>query len=530
MNKATAVVGFILSFIAGMMLMWGINARKGEGGILKDSSSASAGSKKVNPGAVKVDLFIMSQCPYGVQAFNGMKDAIKQLGNDVDFNVEYIGNTTPSGDLSSMHGPNEVTGNIIQMCANKHIPAKYIDFVSCQNKNYREVATNWEACATEVGVQPDKLRACIKGEEGKKMLAESFQRAQQKGATGSPTIYIGGKQYSGGRRTNDFLRAICAEYKGKKPQVCTSIPEAPKVNVTILSDKRCTECQPERYQGMIKARVANPVVKIVDYSDPEGQKLYEATKPGNLPVIIFDKTLEADKEAADQFKRGAREAGEYKVAPLGGEWNPVCMGEGGCDKEECKNTIACRKEEKNKLEVFVMSQCPFGVKALNAMEEVLKNFDKKIDFKVNFIGGGDAKSGLTGMHGQAEVDENIREICAIKHYPKDYKWMEYVLCRNKDIRSTKWEECAKGDIKADVIKKCFEGDEGKQLLEASYKYSQGLGFGASPTWLANNKYKFSGVDAETIKKNLCEHNKELKGCENKLSGNSGAPVQGGCGN
>ena len=34
MNKATAVVGFILSFIAGMMLMWGINARKGEGGIL----------------------------------------------------------------------------------------------------------------------------------------------------------------------------------------------------------------------------------------------------------------------------------------------------------------------------------------------------------------------------------------------------------------------------------------------------------------------------------------------------------------
>ncbi|HQP39702.1 MAG TPA: DsbA family protein, partial [Polyangiaceae bacterium] len=249
MNKATAVVGFILSFIAGMMLMWGINARKGEGGILKDSSSASAGSKKVNPGAVKVDLFIMSQCPYGVQAFNGMKDAIKQLGNDVDFNVEYIGNTTPSGDLSSMHGPNEVTGNIIQMCANKHIPAKYIDFVSCQNKNYREVATNWEACATEVGVQPDKLRACIKGEEGKKMLAESFQRAQQKGATGSPTIYIGGKQYSGGRRTNDFLRAICAEYKGKKPQVCTSIPEAPKVNVTILSDKRCTECQPERYQG-----------------------------------------------------------------------------------------------------------------------------------------------------------------------------------------------------------------------------------------------------------------------------------------
>jgi hypothetical protein len=54
---------------------------------------------------------------------------------------------------------------------------------------------------------------------------------------------------------------------------------------------------------------------------------------------------------------------------------------------------------------------------------------------------------------------------------------------------------------------------------------------ASPTWLANNKFKFSGVDPETIKSNLCAHNK-LKGCENKLSGQA-APAPGakqpGCG-
>jgi hypothetical protein len=207
------------------------------------------------------------------------------------------------------------------------------------------------------------------------------------------------------------------------------------------------------------------------------------------------------------------------------------MSEGGCDKEECKNTISCRKEAPGKLELFVMSQCPFGVKGFNAMEEVLKNFKgTKLDFQVHFIGNGDAKSGLTAMHGQSEVDENIREICAMKYYAKDYKWMDYVLCRNKDIRSTDWQQCAKGDIKADTIKKCFEGEEGKKLLEESYKVSNGLGIGASPTWLANNKFKFSGIDAETIRKNLCDHNKDLKGCENKLSGQTGAPVQGGCGN
>ena len=50
---------------------------------------------------------------------------------------------------------------------------------------------------------------------------------------------------------------------------------------------------------------------------------------------------------------------------------------------------------------------------------------------------------------------------------------------------------------------------------------------ASPTWLANNQVKFSGIDAETIKKNFCSANPGLDGCENTLSGDSGAPA-GSC--
>ncbi len=532
MNKGTAVVGFILSFIAGMMLMWAINVRSKDGGgaISKDSGSITRG--KVNPGAVKAELYVMSQCPYGVQAVNTVKEVADKLGADLDLAIDYIGNSTPNGDLSSMHGPKEVAGDTVQLCAMKYAPGKYLNMMGCQNKNSREVDTNWEQCATEQGMPVDKIRTCMKGDEGKKLLGESFGRSKAKGATGSPTIYIAGKSYQGGRRANDFLRAICAEYKGKQPAACTSIPEAPKVNVTVLSDKRCAECQPERYVGMIKNRIANPVIKNLDFSDPEGKKLYDDLKPGNLPVVIFDNTLDGDKEAAEGFGRGLKAAGAFKVMAVGGEWNPVCMAEGGCALDECKNTLSCRKEAPNKLEVFVMAQCPFGVKGLNAMEEVLKNFGNKIDFTIHYIGDGDAKAGLKSMHGPGEVDEDIREMCAIKHYAKDYKYMGYILCRNKDIRSADWEACTgdKTGVDKAVIKKCFEGDEGKQLLEAEFKTSQSMGIGASPTWLANNRYKFSGVDAATVGKNLCDHNKELKGCENKLSGTAGAPVQGGGGN
>jgi hypothetical protein len=133
------------------------------------------------------------------------------------------------------------------------------------------------------------------------------------------------------------------------------------------------------------------------------------------------------------------------------------------------------------------------------------------------------------MHGQSEVDEDIRQVCAIKHYNKNYKWMEYLACRAKDYRATEWQKCATGGIDAKVIEKCATGDEGKKLFEADLQIAKGLKIGGSPSWIANGKYDFSGIEAEAIKKAFCAPNKnEIKGCEKTLSSNSGAP-QGGCG-
>ncbi|MBI4953843.1 MAG: thioredoxin domain-containing protein [Myxococcales bacterium] len=545
MKNGTVIAGFIVSFLAGMALMWGVDKSSGAPRATKDQPASGAigaakggvaeadgaGYGSAKPGAVRVDLYVMSQCPYGVQAENGFKDAVEKLGDDLDFRVEFIGDKTPSGDLSSMHGPKEVKGDMVQVCAQKHAPTKWFQMILCQNKNMREVDTNWEACATEGGLPVDKLRACLDGEEGKSLLAESFGRSKARGASGSPTIYIGGQKYSGGRRGNDFFRAICNAYTGDKPAACASIPESPKVNVTILTDKRCAECDTRRMEGQLKSAVANPVMKTLDYSDAEGKKLFADAKPGMLPVAIFDATLDADKEASTALARSIKASGSFKILSMGGAWNPQCADDKGCELDECKATLQCKAEEPGKLDVFVMSQCPFGVKGLDALQEVTKNFGGKVQLAIHFIGDGDAKT-LKSMHGQAEVDEDIREVCAIEHYGKDLKYMDYIWCRNKSIKDPNWQACTgeKTGIDTDVIKKCFEGDEGKELLAKSFAYSKMMGIGASPTWLANGKYKFSGVDPESIKTQFCAHNK-WDGCENKLTGpqNAGAAQPAGCG-
>jgi len=101
---------------------------------------------------------------------------------------------------------------------------------------------------------------------------------------------------------------------------------------------------------------------------------------------------------------------------------------------------AAVKSDVPKVQLFVMSQCPYGVQAENAIKPVLDALKDKISFELRFIANSDGKGGFTSLHGQAEVDENIRQVCAAKYAPDTY--MDYVICRNKNYRSTEWESCA----------------------------------------------------------------------------------------
>ena len=142
---------------------------------------------------------------------------------------------------------------------------------------------------------------------------------------------------------------------------------------------------------------------------------------------------------------------------------------------------------------------------------VLDNFGDDIDFHVNYIANENSDGSFSSLHGQPEVDENIRELCAMKYYPDSY--MNYVWCRNKDIKGD-YTNCAADFQK---IKTCASSNEGKKLLSQNIKLTNELGIGASPTWMVNNKYKFNGIDAETVKTNFCKYN-DVAGCDNALSG------------
>jgi predicted DsbA family dithiol-disulfide isomerase len=404
-----------------------------------------------------------------------------------------------------------------------------MDFVSCMNKSWRKIPENWESCAKETGMPVDKLKTCFQGQEGFDLLKASFEKAKARRATGSPTIYIGGKMYRGGRTEKAFTRAICDAYPKDKPELCASLPPPVKVAITILSDERCKRCRTPMIEQQMKGFFPGGEITVVDFGTEEGKRMYEELKLTKLPIILFGQEVKEAENYA-RLQRSLKPSGDKLMFSRYARFDPrreICdnkrddtnNGKVDCDDPDCVHALPCRSEKDKKLELFVMSQCPYGVKALNSMKEVLDNFQNKIDFEVHFIAS-EQGDGFQALHGQPEVDENIRELCAIKLYPKNYKYMDYILCRNKNIRSTDWKSCTGSSTGIDTAKmeKCFSGTEGKNLLRKDIKIAEALNVTGSPTWYANNKFRFSGLDAESIKNNLCRHNKGMSGCDNKLTG------------
>ncbi len=324
----------------------------------------------------------------------------------------------------------------------------------------------------------------------------------------------------------------------------TSNVDQTKLLAYIISDSRCADCAGvvEYAKPQLQQMFTGIEFKELDYSKSDGEKFYKQYKLTTLPAILFTSAVKSQAQytnMANYLTPNTVDA-ELLSLSLGSTFDPtkeICdnqkddtgNGKVDCEDSDCAGSKACRENVSKRLDLFVMSQCPYGTKALDAMKEVLTNFKDKINFNIHFIATETGAGTFDSLHGQGEVDEDIRELCAIKYYPENYKYMDYIWCINteigKDAQNYKWETCAKDFPK---IKTCFNGDEGKQLLSENIKLSNELQIGASPTWMANNRYEFSGIDSETVKTNFCKYNTDLGDmCANTLSAETTAPA-GSC--
>lgn len=191
-----------------------------------------------------------------------------------------------------------------------------------------------------------------------------------------------------------------------------------------------------------------------------------------LPLYLIKKTDEVRAKMEIPLKQGiAQETAGYIVLP-----------------HQTRTGVYTNKEAiNNVMEIFVMSQCPYGVMAENAVIEAKKSgeFPKDKVVKLRYIVNYDPARGFTSLHGSAEWEEDVRQLLIAKYYPK--KLWQYLAIRNKDYRSSRWDKAMEeAGIDPKKIAKKFD-KEGLELLKAEAAYGEAYGISASPTFLWEGK-------------------------------------------
>ena len=148
----------------------------------------------------QVELFVMSFCPFGVQAEEELLPFIAKYGDTVDFNLRFIANLveeTASDKMSftSLHGEVEVIENLRQIAIAQLYPDQFFDYLLCRAKHLESA---WTRCAEKVGLDIDRVNQEMELERTKRLFEVDIQRSTALGIRSSPTLVVDGKVISGG--------------------------------------------------------------------------------------------------------------------------------------------------------------------------------------------------------------------------------------------------------------------------------------------------------------------------------------------
>ena len=147
----------------------------------------------------QVELFVMSFCPFGVQAEEELLPFIEKYGETVDFNLRFIADlaeedASDERRFTSLHGEAEVIENLRQIAISQLYPDRYFDYLLCRAKHLKSA---WTQCAEKTGLDIDRVNQAIESEQIKERFAFDIQRSAALGIKSSPTLVVDGRVISG---------------------------------------------------------------------------------------------------------------------------------------------------------------------------------------------------------------------------------------------------------------------------------------------------------------------------------------------
>ena len=162
----------------------------------------------------KVELFVMSYCPYGTQMEKAILPVIAALKDKIDFELEFTHFT--------LHGEKEDTENFRQICIREEQKDKFLPYIQCildsdDQSNPKDV----NQCMKDLKISTTKVDSCIKNKaEGYYKIDSDLSKKY--GVQGSPTLVINGVQADAARNPASILSTICSAFNDA-PSECDAV-------------------------------------------------------------------------------------------------------------------------------------------------------------------------------------------------------------------------------------------------------------------------------------------------------------------
>lgn len=239
---------------------------------------------------------------------------------------------------------------------------------------------------------------------------------------------------------------------------------------------------PQLTAGIAQFLDMTPSVTKVAYKDVASDPKLANLDYSFLPLYLIKKNKDVRAKLEKHLQYGyAQENDDYIILP-----------------HQTRTGVYNGKEAKpGVMEIFVMSQCPYGVMAENLVLEAQKaGIPAAKDVRIRYIVDYSDVNGFNSLHGSGEWEEDVRQLLIAKYYPT--KLWKYLEIRNKDYRSSRWDKAMEdAGINPKKIMKKFD-TEGLELLKQEAKYAKEYGVNASPTFLWEGQVQLDFGSASEI--------------------------------
>jgi len=447
----------------------------------KEDSSLSALplNSSMEKASFRGDLYIMSLCPYGIQALSRLFE-VRQYYSKFNFKVHFI--TALHGEeFTSLHGSKEVLEDKVWGLVQE-------EFFTCRTQKGMSL---WD-CLDKLGIPRKQIENAL-DTRGERVLLRDYYHVQKYKIHASPTLFVDGVKYGGRFSARDIIRylctnetnnALCGELPvcfensdcnaGVKKGTCADagtvnakcvFGDVVNVSLSIIEPDNALFPRLDLEEDTVSF-FPGVSIKHLSYTSEEGKKLLRKYGINVLPAYIFGKSLE-NAGNFSEFSDGLLPVGDAFLYDY---------------KKIRANYFYRRPGIPRTVNIFISPLSKISYINLRALQE--EELRGGISVKINYFVTTEPNGEPRTPGGKTGLEEICRQKALLDIAPSLYK--RYINIR--DFASSYWEDAFfKIGVSPERIKKIARGPKGMEYMRAEQEEVKNLGIEEEGAFLINNR-------------------------------------------